>query len=196
MSLNYAAQFKPNENKGVLGLPECVDSSDRIIELVNQLSQLIRQAGHVVIHTGLLSHSLSLALIFSHFLTRNLHNPRRTQWAKGLTPPWRVRKSQTPQLWPKNSNRKNAHLPVDLYGRLDNTTLWIQPSLYKLIDTLSIHVFQPYLKSRCRHQYICRGARFSRSLWHLDAGVSWCSKANKREECAFECEIEWTPFEM
>ncbi|XP_017154670.1 NAD-dependent protein deacetylase Sirt6 isoform X2 [Drosophila miranda] len=52
MSSNYADSLSPYENKGILGIPECFDSDDTVINKCTELANLIKDSRHVVFHTG------------------------------------------------------------------------------------------------------------------------------------------------
>ncbi|XP_061456746.1 NAD-dependent protein deacylase sirtuin-6 isoform X1 [Rhineura floridana] len=52
MSVNYAAGLSPYSDKGKCGLPEFFDPPDELDRKVHQLADLIRDASHVVFHTG------------------------------------------------------------------------------------------------------------------------------------------------
>lgn len=52
MSCNYADGLSPYENKGVLGLPEKFDSTEKFNQKCELLAQFISEAKHVVVHTG------------------------------------------------------------------------------------------------------------------------------------------------
>ncbi|CAG9862831.1 unnamed protein product [Phyllotreta striolata] len=52
MSCNYADGLSQYENKGVLGLPEKFDNEDKINEKCDILAEWLKNAKHVVVHTG------------------------------------------------------------------------------------------------------------------------------------------------
>lgn len=52
MSCNYADSLSPYENKGVLGLSEKFDSPLEVSSKVKILVDWLREARHVVVHTG------------------------------------------------------------------------------------------------------------------------------------------------
>lgn len=52
MSVNYAAGLSPYPDKGKCGLPETFDTPEELERKVLQLAELIKQASHVVFHTG------------------------------------------------------------------------------------------------------------------------------------------------
>ncbi|CAK1542289.1 unnamed protein product [Leptosia nina] len=52
MSCNYAEGLSPYKDKGVLGVPEKFDSSEKLNEKCLILANLIKESKHVVVHTG------------------------------------------------------------------------------------------------------------------------------------------------
>ncbi|KAK3731474.1 hypothetical protein QZH41_013653 [Actinostola sp. cb2023] len=52
MSVNYAAGLSDYPNKGKCGLPEYFDSAEELESKVERLVEWIRDASHVVVHTG------------------------------------------------------------------------------------------------------------------------------------------------
>jgi len=52
MSCNYADGLSPYEDKGKLGIPEKFESLDKVSEKIALLATWIKQAKHVVLHTG------------------------------------------------------------------------------------------------------------------------------------------------
>jgi len=52
MSCNYADGLSAYDNKGILGAPESFDSEDVVAEKCQELADLIKKSGHVVLHTG------------------------------------------------------------------------------------------------------------------------------------------------
>jgi len=52
MACNYADGLSPYENKGKLGVPEVFDDEDTVGSKVATLVQWVREANHVVVHTG------------------------------------------------------------------------------------------------------------------------------------------------
>ncbi|KAL1487747.1 hypothetical protein ABEB36_015583 [Hypothenemus hampei] len=52
MSCNYAEGLSEYEDKGVLGLPEKFEATDKVGEKCLLLSKWIKEAKHVVVHTG------------------------------------------------------------------------------------------------------------------------------------------------
>ena len=52
MSCSYAEGLSEYHDKGKLGLPEKFDGEATILEKVNTLTEWIRNAKHVVVHTG------------------------------------------------------------------------------------------------------------------------------------------------
>ncbi|KAG8182428.1 hypothetical protein JTE90_018311 [Oedothorax gibbosus] len=52
MSLNYAEGLSKYEDKGVCGLKEIYDDPSKLDEKISSLAQFIREANHVVVHTG------------------------------------------------------------------------------------------------------------------------------------------------
>ncbi|XP_016925815.3 NAD-dependent protein deacetylase Sirt6 [Drosophila suzukii] len=52
MSCNYADGLSAYDNKGILGAPESFDNEDVVAEKCQELADLIKKSGHVVLHTG------------------------------------------------------------------------------------------------------------------------------------------------
>nr|XP_036675420.1 NAD-dependent protein deacetylase Sirt6 [Drosophila suzukii] len=52
MSCNYADGLSAYDDKGILGAPESFDSEDVVAEKCQELADLIKKSGHVVLHTG------------------------------------------------------------------------------------------------------------------------------------------------
>jgi len=52
MSCNYAEGLSPYENKGRLGAPEKFDNAQIVEEKVELLAEWVRNAKHIVVHTG------------------------------------------------------------------------------------------------------------------------------------------------
>ncbi|XP_052844392.1 NAD-dependent protein deacetylase Sirt6 [Drosophila gunungcola] len=52
MSCNYADGLSPYDDKGILGAPESFDSDEVVAEKCQELADLIKKSGHVVLHTG------------------------------------------------------------------------------------------------------------------------------------------------
>ncbi|GJQ86337.1 putative NAD binding protein [Trypoxylus dichotomus] len=52
MSCNYADGLSPYEDKGVLGIPEKFNSAEDVEQKCAQLAEWIKNARHVVVHTG------------------------------------------------------------------------------------------------------------------------------------------------
>ncbi|EDV49646.1 uncharacterized protein Dere_GG17292 [Drosophila erecta] len=52
MSCNYADGLSAYDNKGILGAPESFDSDEIVAEKCQELADLIKKSGHVVLHTG------------------------------------------------------------------------------------------------------------------------------------------------
>ncbi|XP_037707642.1 NAD-dependent protein deacetylase Sirt6 [Drosophila subpulchrella] len=52
MSCNYADGLSAYDNKGILGAPESFDSEEVVAEKCQELADLIKKSGHVVLHTG------------------------------------------------------------------------------------------------------------------------------------------------
>ena len=52
MSCSYAEGLSEYHDKGKLGLPEKFDLEDEIRDKVETLTQWIREARHIVVHTG------------------------------------------------------------------------------------------------------------------------------------------------
>ncbi|KAH8247757.1 hypothetical protein KR038_009627 [Drosophila bunnanda] len=52
MSCNYAEGLSAYDDKGVLGAPETFDSDDVVTGKCQELVELIKKSGHVVLHTG------------------------------------------------------------------------------------------------------------------------------------------------
>jgi len=52
MSCNYADGLSAYENKGILGRPEKFDTSSEVEAKVNELAKLVKNARHIVVHTG------------------------------------------------------------------------------------------------------------------------------------------------
>lgn len=51
-SLGYADRLSAYKNKGVLGLPETVDTKRALANKATQLADLIRKSRHTIVHTG------------------------------------------------------------------------------------------------------------------------------------------------
>jgi len=52
MSCNYADGLSAYDDKGILGAPESFDSEELVAEKCQELADLIKKSGHVVLHTG------------------------------------------------------------------------------------------------------------------------------------------------
>ncbi|XP_017005166.2 NAD-dependent protein deacetylase Sirt6 [Drosophila takahashii] len=52
MSCNYADGLSAYHDKGILGAPESFDSEEVVSEKCQELADLIKKSGHVVLHTG------------------------------------------------------------------------------------------------------------------------------------------------
>ena len=67
MSCSYAEGLSEYHDKGKLGLPEKFDLEDEIRDKVETLTQWIREARHIVVHTGGSGDKYSIhILILSH----------------------------------------------------------------------------------------------------------------------------------
>ncbi|XP_017040062.1 NAD-dependent protein deacetylase Sirt6 [Drosophila ficusphila] len=52
MSCNYADGLSAYDDKGILGAPESFDSEEVVAQKCQELADLIKKSGHVVLHTG------------------------------------------------------------------------------------------------------------------------------------------------
>ncbi|XP_016951361.1 NAD-dependent protein deacetylase Sirt6 [Drosophila biarmipes] len=52
MSCNYADGLSAYDDKGILGAPESFDSDEDVTKKCQELADLIKKSGHVVLHTG------------------------------------------------------------------------------------------------------------------------------------------------
>ena len=73
MSCSYAEGLSEYHDKGKLGLPEKFDVENEIIEKVNILTELVKNAKHIVVHTGRRNNFLRSQIIFTIVRSWNIH---------------------------------------------------------------------------------------------------------------------------